>query len=193
MNNQRIRTRSEMHRKRKSPKPFYKRIWFIILIVIIALFIIISLFKQEDNNQTKSSESKTEKTIKNYSKVNKSIASKLKMDKGFANGTLDENGKPTDNGTPNNAFAWSNGVVKIKMVDEDRINVHVVTEFKDLPAANKSEVALKAQNIALIGLAKQKKVKQKTYKQGIYTVIFCDGENVGSSKMSNYKEFKWNK
>ncbi len=180
-----------MHRRRKPPKPFYKRIWFIILIVIIGLFIVISLVKPKNNSKT--SETKTEQTTKNYSKINKSIASKLKMDKGFANGTLDENGKPTDNGTPNNAFAWSNGVVKVKMVDKDRINVHVVTEFKDLPAANKNEVALKAQNIALIGLAKHEKVKQKTYKEGVYTIIFCDGENVGHSKMSNYKEFKWNK
>ncbi|WP_125713850.1 hypothetical protein [Companilactobacillus kedongensis] len=191
MDNQRIRSRSEMHRRRKPPKPFYKRIWFIILIVIIGLFIVISLVKPKNNSKT--SETKTEQTTKNYSKINKSIASKLKMDKGFANGTLDENGKPTDNGTPNNAFAWSNGVVKVKMVDKDRINVHVVTEFKDLPAANKNEVALKAQNIALIGLAKHEKVKQKTYKEGVYTIIFCDGENVGHSKMSNYKEFKWNK
>lgn len=193
MNNGEFHSRSEIRRSRKKPKkPFYQRVWFMILVAFIALIVFTAIFSPKDTSNKKS-DNKTEQTTKSYSKVNKSISSKLKEDKGFADGTLDENGRPTNDGTPNTAFAWSKYVVKIKQVDSNRIDVHVTTEFGNLSNSNKSEVALKSQNVAMQGMAKHKKLSNDDYQEGIYTVVYRDGDNTGRSKMSNFKEFKWNK
>jgi len=164
--------------------------------LITSLFFLLSIVAisfsvSSTNVEAKSSKMKTEKVKKLTKKINKSIASSLKEDKGWANGTLDENGKPTDNGTPNSEFEWSNYVVKIKMSGKKRVNVHVTTEFSSKTTAEKNNIALKAQNKALIGMSENKHVKDSTYQEGLYTVIYRDGDYVGRSKMSNFKQFKW--
>jgi len=166
--------------------------------LITSLFFLLSIVAisfsvSSTNVEAKSSKMKTEKVKKLTKKINKSIASSLKEDKGWANGTLDENGKPTDNGTPNSEFEWSNYVVKIKMSGKKRVNVHVTTEFSSKTTAEKNNIALKAQNKALIGMSENKHVKDSTYQEGLYTVIYRDGDYVGRSKMSNFKQFKWTK
>ena len=44
---------------------------------------------------------------KKLKKVNKEMKAYLQEDQGFAEGTLDENGNPTDNGTPNPEFDYA--------------------------------------------------------------------------------------
>jgi len=166
---------------------------FIISLCFVLSIVTISFSVSSTNVEAKSSKTKTEKVKKLNKKINKSIASSLKEDKGWANGTLDENGKPSDNGTPNSEFEWSSYVVKIKMSGKKRVNVHVTTEFADKTTAEKNSIALKAQNKALIGMSENKHVKDSTYQEGLYTVIYRDGDYVGRSKMSNFKQFKWTK
>lgn len=77
------------------------------------------------------------------------------------------------------------------MSGKKRVNVHVTTEFAKLSKSDKNNVALKAQNKALIGMSENKHVKDSTYQEGLYTVLYRDGDYTGRSKMSNFKQFKW--
>lgn len=49
---------------------------------------------------------------KKLKKANKEMKAYLKQNQGFAEGTLDENGNPTDNGTPNSEFDYATYVKK---------------------------------------------------------------------------------
>lgn len=177
----------------KNGNNHHKKAWLIASLCFLMSLLAISFSAPTTSVEAKSSKTKTEKVKKLNKKINKSMAKSLKEDKGFANGTLDKNGKPTDNGTPNSEFEWSNYVVKIKMSGKKRVNVHVTTEFAKLSKSDKNNVALKAQNKALIGMSENKHVKDSTYQEGLYTVIYRDGDYVGRSKMSNFKQFKWTK
>ncbi|KRK65758.1 hypothetical protein FC72_GL000203 [Companilactobacillus tucceti DSM 20183] len=136
---------------------------------------------------------KSKKRVSKYSETNEYAAKILKQDQGFANGSLDENGKPTDTGTPNENFSWSTYIAKIKQVDSDRIDVYMITEFDTLSNSNKSEVALKAQNIIIEILSETNTKKSYKYKDGMNTIVYEDGNYTGRSKMTNFKEFKWQK
>ncbi|APX73145.1 hypothetical protein M5C72_08635 [Companilactobacillus allii] len=166
----------------------HRKSWLIVSLCFLISLITISISSSTINVEAKASKTKTEKLNK---KINKSMAKSIKEDKGFADGTLDENGNPTQNGTPNHAFDWANYVVKIKMSGKKRVNVHVTTEFSSLSKSDKNNVALKAQNTALQGMEDHKNVKEETYTEGLYTVLYRDGDYVGRSKMSNFKQFKW--
>ena len=73
-----------------------------------------------------------------YTSINKEISDTLTQSKGWANGTLDENGSSTDSGSANDEFDWANYVTKIKYTGKNKLNIYVrqiarnnLNEFSD--------------------------------------------------------------
>lgn len=126
-------------------------------------------------------------------KINTQIQKGLETSKGFALGELDENGKPTENGTPNPAFNWSIVVKRIKYTKEKRVNVFVTESFKNLSSKEKSHVALMAQNKAMIHVGEAEKFSDEKYREGLFTFIYLNDGIIGKSQYTDYKDFKWNK
>lgn len=105
---------------------------------------------------------------------------------------LDENGKPTDNGTPNAAFAWSVVIKRIKYNKNHAVDVFVTSGFKNLSKEEKSKVAMMGQNKAMLVIGEVEKFSMEKYRDGLYTSVYNDGYVIGKSKTLNFKEFKWN-
>lgn len=95
--------------------------------------------------------------------VNKAIALELQQDQGLAQGTLDENLEPTDNGTPDPDFAWAMLVTKIRYTSTDDLEMYVTTDFMNLSISDKTQVARYAQNAAFSVLGDNYKKWDKSY------------------------------
>lgn len=82
--------------------------------------------------------------------INDALAKDLAQSQGWANGKLDENGNPSDNATPNAAFAWSNSI------DSVTINAnHIVTAqaTNAVLALSKTDQRSLAEHVAKSSLA----------------------------------------
>lgn len=141
----------------------------------------------------KKKKKKLSKAAKKRKLVNKEIAKALEEDHGWANGTLDENGNPVENGTPNEDFSWSLSVEKIKYTKKGQLNVTVNGSFYALTDEAKTKVGNRAQNTAILVLGEHyKKYEDMT---DVLFVSFYDGSGnaVGNSKLGNYRNFKFYK
>lgn len=150
------------------------------------------------NDSVKKRDTKKDKKADKLAGINTEIIKRLEQYQGFALGTLDENGHPTENGTPNSAFAWSVMVKRIEYSgfdnkDSGTVTVYVNNSFKGLSVNEKNQVALKSQNIAIEIVGERYKYSMERYREGVFTRVNCDGDNVGKSGFLNHKEFKWNK
>lgn len=148
------------------------------------------------NDSTKKEDTKKDRKKDKLKSINTEIRERLEQDQGFALGQLDENGHPTENGTPNIAFAWSVVVKRIEYNERDdksggNVTVYVNSSFKDFSVSEKNQVALKSQNIAIGIVGERYKYSMEQYREGLLTRINCEGNNVGKSKFFNHQEFKW--
>lgn len=135
--------------------------------------------KKEEKKSKKKTEKKTD-----YTEANKTIAEHLKEDQGFALGTLDNDGNPTENGTPNDSFAWSLVVTEIKFDDIGDLEVRVTADFESLSDDDKTEIARSCQNIGVLYGG------DPDYKKPFTTVYL--GENaLGHSKILTSTDFTW--
>lgn len=125
------------------------------------------------------------------SSINTQIADSLAQDQGFALGTLDENGNATTSGTPNSAFTWATTVDSISY-ENKLLTINVNSLFSGLDTASMSTAALSAQNAAVSIISVEKDWSMEKSANGVFTQIYYDGNLIGSSKMTNVKEFKWN-
>ena len=113
----------------KVKKPFYKRWWFILLVVLF----IIGALGGDDEESLETTEAETEEVVgetepeeieepeevveeepeeENQSdvkldEINANIAEHMEQNRGFALGTLDSNGEPTEDGEPNPDFSYA--------------------------------------------------------------------------------------
>lgn len=142
-------------------------------------------------SSTKESSSTTESSSSNdLTSVNTQIAAYLEQNKGFANGTLDENGNPTENGTPNPVFNWALTVSEISY-EENLIKVNVNDNFLTLSQTDASSSALYAQNAAVSIISEDEGWDMDKSADGVFTQVYYNGKVIGRSKMTNVKEFKW--
>lgn len=132
---------------------------------------------------------------KKIRKVNEGISHDLKLAHGWADGTLDEDGNPTSNGQPNDDWAWSKYVDKIKYDRYDgdnRLTVYVTSAMSGLSSADRARVMKSAMRMSYSSIAKQYTLDQyEDIKLGIMTYVKSGGEIVGSSKGLNRYKFKW--
>lgn len=124
-------------------------------------------------------------------KINDEIRKSLDESQGFALGKLDENGRPTENGIPNLAFAWSVVIKRIEYNESKYVDVYVNNNFMDFTDNEKSKVALMAQNKAVLFVGEAEKYTMDQYREGIITFIHCDNDTVGRSHFTDHKKFKW--
>jgi hypothetical protein len=73
--------------------------------------------------------------------INSALAADLKQDQGWAKGTLDSNGNPTDNGTPNAAFSWTAYIRSIKIDSDYQVTAQANASALTLTKENKKQLA----------------------------------------------------
>ncbi|MDT2671729.1 hypothetical protein [Enterococcus dongliensis] len=151
--------------------------------------------KQTSNSSTKTSTEESSSTIESSSSsesdsINTQIAAYLEQNKGFANGTLDENGNPTENGTPNPVFNWALTINEIDY-EENLLKVNVNDNFLTLSQTDASSAILSAQNAAVSIVSESENWDMDKASDGIFTQIYYNGNVIGRSKMTDVKEFKW--
>lgn len=145
------------------------------------------------SSSEKSSSKSSSKDDSDYSAVNDLIVDRLAEDQGFAKGTLDENGKPTDNGTPNSNFDWSLYVTGIDVRGSNDVYVSVNSAFEALNEEAKNDVAIKAQNVAVACLLEKEQISDEDSISGLMTWIKNGDTTYGRSTILNAKKFKWYK
>ncbi|MYV21541.1 hypothetical protein FYN05_06960 [Lactobacillus salivarius] len=128
---------------------------------------------------------------KKLKKVNKEMKAYLQEDQGFAEGTLDENGNPTDNGTPNPEFDYATYVKKIKISETMQAKVYYNSKITDLTVDELDEVSSKVQGMITACLVENKHISDEQAVDGTFLTFYYGNNAIGHSRLTNYKEFKW--
>lgn len=141
------------------------------------------------SNSKKESSTKASSSKKKADSINTKLMESLTEDQGFANGTLDENGNPTQNGTKNPQYNWATHVQKILWKDNG-IEVYIY-DADNLTESQLTTVAQSAQSAATATLLTEGKISDKESVQGIHTTVYSGNKAIGHSKVFSPKEFKW--
>lgn len=140
------------------------------------------------NTPTIEAKTITKKTIK---KANKALKKALKEDQGFATGKLDENGKPTDNGTPNEKYDYATYVKSLTYQTSGAVKVQMNEKLTTLNTAQMDEIANKIQGLVNSSLMVEEIIKPEDASKGVYLNFYYGKRAIGHSKLSDHKEFKW--
>ncbi|TYC85625.1 hypothetical protein FXB42_07005 [Acetobacterium wieringae] len=124
-------------------------------------------------------EAPKEVAVEDYTEANRLINETLLLSQGWALGKLDENGNPTENGTPNAAFAFSLYVYNIEYLG-DKLRITVDPSFMQLSDAEKTAIANDVQG-SVYSLTNNRP----------YTTFFVNGNAIGNSKITDAQSFKW--
>lgn len=143
--------------------------------------------KKESSAKTSSSSSSSSK--KKTDSINDKLMKSLTEDQGFANGTLDENGNPTQNGTKNPQYNWATHVQKILWKDNG-IEVYIY-DADNLTESQLTTVAQSAQSAATSVLYENGKIDDSKVSDGVFTTVYSGNKAIGHSKVFSPKEFKW--
>ena len=128
---------------------------------------------------------------KKIKKVNKALKKALKEDQGFANGTLDENGKPTENGTPNPKFDYATYVDGLKYQSSGAVKVQMNDKLTSLDTAQMDEIAHNIQGLVDSTLMIEEVILPEDTTKGVSLNFYYGQRAIGHSKLSDHKEFKW--
>lgn len=128
------------------------------------------------------------------SQINHGLADDLEQDKGWANGTLDENGNSTDSGTPYDEYAWANYIKKIKYKSGE-LNIIVEPGLMDLSKRERNQVLHQAQKQAVSTIGDYKSMTAEDDSEGFSTNVFNGGTDpnlpVATTKTFDNWKFKW--
>ena len=151
--------------------------------------------KKESSAKTSSSKkessTKTSSSKKESDSINDKLMKSLTEDQGWANGTLDKDGNPVQNGEKFPQFNWATHVQKILWKDNG-IEVYIY-DADNLTESQLTTVAQSAQSAATATLLTEGKISDKESIQGIHTTVYSGNNVIGHSKVFSPKEFKWNK
>lgn len=151
--------------------------------------------KKESSAKTssnkKESSTKTSSSKKKADSINTKLMESLTEDQGFANGTLDENGNPTQNGTKHPQYNWATHVQKILWKDNG-IEVYIY-DADSLTESQLTTVAQSAQSAATSVLYDNGKIDDSKVSDGVFTTVYSGNKAIGHSKVFSPKEFKWTK
>lgn len=128
---------------------------------------------------------------KKVKKVNKALKKALKEDQGFATGKLDENGNPTDNGTPNPKFDYATYVNSLKYQSSGAVKVQMNDKLTSLNTAQMDEIAHNVQGLVDSTLMIEEVITPEDTTKGVYLNFYYEKRAIGHSKLSDHKEFKW--
>lgn len=122
--------------------------------------------------------------------INIDIAEHMEMRRGFALGTLDSNGEPTEDGEPNPDFSWALFVHELTY-DGDNLEMQTDAGFMTLTDEERNLVARRAQSIAGNVIGPHEDWDHTNYQRGLFLTI-SNGDNVlGSSRVFDVTEFTW--
>lgn len=138
--------------------------------------------KEESSAKTSSSKKKSDS-------INDKLMKSLTEDQGWANGTLDKDGNPVQNGEKFPQFNWATHVQKILWKDNG-IEVYIY-DADNLTESQLTTVAQSAQSAATATLLTEGKISDKESIQGIHTTVYSGNNVIGHSKVFSPKEFKW--
>lgn len=159
--------------------------WIFTLLALFTLGTVVIL----SNNTVSANTIKTEKG------VNKKIAQDLKQAKGWADGSLDEDGNPTDSGSPNPDYAWSVFIYKIKYSGDKEslgdLRIYVTKEFLSLSKKDRSTAIKSAMRYSYDAINDYYEMSYDDMRDGPMTDIFLSQTPIGISKLSNHYKFKW--
>lgn len=151
--------------------------------------------KKESSAKTSSSKkessTKTSSSKKKSDSINDKLMKSLTEDQGWANGTLDENGNPTQNGTKNPQYNWATHVERLLWRD-DNIEVYIA-DADQLSNAQLTTIAQSAQSAATSVLYDDGKIDDSKVSDGVFTTVYSGNKAIGHSKVFSPKEFKWTK
>lgn len=140
------------------------------------------------NNPTIEAKTLSKKKVK---KVNKALKNALKEDQGFATGKLDENGNPTENGTPNPKFDYATYVNSLKYQSSGAVKVQMNDKLTSLNTAEMDEIAHNVQGLVDSTLMIEEVITPEDTTKGVYLNFYYGKRAIGHSKLSDHKEFKW--
>lgn len=140
------------------------------------------------NNSTIEAKTLSKKKVK---KVNKALKKALKEDQGFATGKLDENGNPTENGTPNPKFDYATYVNSLKYQSSGAVKVQMNDKLTSLNTAQMDEIANKIQGLVNSTLMVEEVIKPEDASKGVYLNFYYGKRAIGHSLVSNHSKFKW--
>lgn len=140
------------------------------------------------NTPTVEAKTITKKTIK---KANKALKKALKEDQGFATGKLDENGNPTENGTPNPKFDYATYVNSLKYQSSGAVKVQMNDKLTSLNTAQMDEIAHNVQGLVDSTLMIEEVITPEDTTKGVYLNFYYGKRAVGHSKLSDHTKFKW--
>lgn len=151
--------------------------------------------KKESSAKTSSSKkessTKTSSSKKKSDSINDKLMKSLTEDQGWANGTLDKDGNPVQNGEKFPQFNWATHVQKILWKDNG-IEVYIY-DADNLTESQLTTVAQSAQSAATATLLTEEKISDNESTQGVHTTVYSGNEVIGHSKVFSPKEFKWTK
>lgn len=84
--------------------------------------------------------------------INSALAADLKQEQGWAKGTLDSNGNPTDNGTPNPDFYWTTYIKSITIDSDYNVTAHARTSVLTIAEKDKWQLAERVGKFSLATL-----------------------------------------
>ena len=149
--------------------------------------------KKESSAKTSSSKkessTKTSSSKKKSDSINDKLMKSLTEDQGWANGTLDKDGNPVQNGEKFPQFIWATHVQKILWKDNG-IEVYIY-DADNLTESQLTTIAQSAQSAATATLLTEGKISDKESVQGIHTTVYSGNNVIGHSKAFSPKEFKW--
>lgn len=151
--------------------------------------------KKESSAKTSSSKkessTKTSSSKKKSDSINDKLMKSLTEDQGWANGTLDKDGNPVQNGEKFPQFNWATHVQKILWKDNG-IEVYIY-DADNLTESQLTTIAQSAQSAATATLLTEGKISDSESTQGVHTTVYSGNEVIGHSKVFSPKEFKWTK
>ena len=143
------------------------------------------------SNNKKESSTKTSSSKKKSDSINDKLMKSLTEDQGWANGTLDKDGNPVQNGEKFPQFNWATHVQKILWKDNG-IEVYIY-DADNLTESQLTTIAQSAQSEATATLLTEGKISDNESTQGVHTTVYSGNEVIGHSKVFSPKEFKWTK
>lgn len=143
------------------------------------------------SSSKKESSAKTSSSKKKSDSINDKLMKSLTEDQGWANGTLDKDGNPVQNGEKFPQFNWATHVQKILWKDNG-IEVYIY-DADNLTESQLTTVAQSAQSEATAILLTEEKISDNESTQGVHTTVYSGNNVIGHSKVFSPKEFKWTK
>lgn len=141
------------------------------------------------SSSKKESSTKTSSSKKKSDSINDKLMKSLTEDQGWANGTLDKDGNPVQNGEKFPQFNWATHVQKILWKDNG-IEVYIY-DADNLTESQLTTVAQSAQSEATATLLTEEKISDDESIKGVHTTVYSGNNVIGHSKAFSPKEFKW--